>query len=80
MKTPELTTEAQRHRGAREESCSLCLCSENVRKKKNVTQRRGDAERKQGMLFSAPLRLCVRLNETCIFMLWGELKTHERLW
>jgi len=48
--------------------------------KKNLTQRRGDAERKQGMLFSAPLRLCVRLNETCIFMLWGESKSHERLW
>ena len=67
-------------KSAKEIQEQLTTETQRHRKKKNLTQRRGDAEKKQDVLFSAPLRLCVRLNETCIFMLWGESKSHERLW
>jgi hypothetical protein len=74
-------TEAQRKKQKRKNITSLlCASALKMPEKKNLTQRRGDAERKQGMLFSAPLRLCVRFNETCVFMFWRESKTHERLW
>jgi hypothetical protein len=67
-------------KSAKEIQEQLTTETQRHRKKKNLTQRRGDAEKKQDVLFSAPLRLCVRLNKTCVSMLWDESKTHGRPW